>query len=138
MAARRRRQPGFVAGQLPTSQFLGPYLPAVIGAITCLAAVLGFLRVWTPAAAARRESDVHSRAPRENRRRELRWPRAGIVPIGVLVAVVMAWTGPWSPLPRYVPLKLSVAARGSLDAPVVVTFSWAPFVAGTATLTAWC
>ncbi len=27
---------GFIAGQLPTSQFLGPYLPAVIGALTCL------------------------------------------------------------------------------------------------------
>ena len=30
-----------------------------------------------------------------------------------------------------------MTAAGSLHAPVVVTFSWAPFVAGTATLTAW-
>jgi lactate permease len=129
---------GFVAGQLPTSQFLGPYLPAVIGAITCLAAVLGFLRVWTPAPLPAGSQTFTPELPVGNRRRELRLAfGAGIVPIGVLVAVVMAWTGPWSPLPRYVPLKLSVAARGSLDAPVVVTFSWAPFVAGTATLTAW-
>jgi lactate permease len=129
---------GFVAGQLPTSQFLGPYLPAVIGAITCLAALLGFLRVWTPAPLPAGSQAFTPELPVGNRRRERRLAfGAGILPIGVLVAVVMAWTGPWSPLPRYVPLKLSVAAQGSLGAPVVVTFSWAPFVAGTATLTAW-
>lgn len=59
------------------------------------------------------------------------------MPIGILVAVVMAWTGPWSPLPRLVALKVNVAAQGSLGTPVTIAFSWAPFAAGTATLTAW-
>ena len=127
---------GFVAGQLPTSQFLGPYLPAVIGALTCLGSLLLFLRVWTP-------QPLSVGGPSDyvvvrDRRHELILAiQAGLVPIGILVAVVVAWTGPWSPLPRFVPFKLSVAAQGSLGTPVAVTFSWAPFVAGTATLTAW-
>ena len=126
---------GFIAGQLPTSQFLGPYLPAVIGALTCLGSLLLFLRVWTP-----QPLPVGAPAdlPSGDRHRELILAiQAGLVPIAILVAVVVAWTGPWSPLPRFVPFKLSVVASGSLGTPVAVTFSWAPFVAGTATLTAW-
>lgn len=127
---------GFIAGQLPTSQFLGPYLPAVIGALTCLGSLLLFLRVWTPQPlpVGGPPADV----PVRDRHRELILAiQAGLVPIGILVAVVMVWTGPWSPLPRYVPVKVGVAAQGSLGTPVAVTFAWAPFVAGTATLTAW-
>ena len=129
---------GFVAGQYPTSQYLGPYLPAVIGALTCLTALLVFLRVWTPRPLPV-GGPVWTTAPSSgDRRRDLTLAvQAGLVPIGILVAVVVAWTGPWSPLPRYVPLKLSVAAQGSLGRLVTITFSWAPFVAGTATLTAW-
>ena len=127
---------GFIAGQLPTSQYLGPYLPAVIGALTCLASLLLFLRVWTPAPLP--VGGGPTDLPSGDRRHELMLAiQAGLVPIGILVAVVVAWTGPWSPLPRFVPFKLSVAAQGSLGTPVAVTFSWAPFVAGTATLTAW-
>jgi lactate permease len=129
---------GFIAGQLPTSQFLGPYLPAVIGSLTCLAALLGFLRVWQPQPVASGGAPIVVELPGGDRRHELSLARqAGLVPIGILVAVVVAWTGPWSPLPRYVPLKLSLVAEGSLGTPVTITFSWAPFVAGTATFTAW-
>lgn len=31
---------GFIAGQLPTSQFLGPYLPDILGSLVCFAALL--------------------------------------------------------------------------------------------------
>jgi lactate permease len=129
---------GFIAGQLPTSQFLGPYLPAVIGALTCLACLLGLLRVWTPPPLSSGRPAWADDVPTGNRRHELILAvQAGLVPIAILVAVVVAWTGPWSPLPRYVPFKLSVVAEGSLGTPVTIAFSWAPFVAGTATLTAW-
>jgi lactate permease len=60
-----------------------------------------------------------------------------LVPIGLLVAVVVAWTGPWSPLPRIVAFATSVTAQGSLGTPVKISFAWAPFVAGTAALIAW-
>jgi lactate permease len=163
---------GFIVGQLPTSQYFGPYLPAVVGALTCLAALRGLLRYWQPppvpgypsppgtsppetswtepfplpittaqATPARRWAAeppgalAASAVGRAGSR--LRAHRTGLMPIIILVAVVVVWTGPWSPLPRYVPVKLSVHAAGSLGAPVNVTFSWAPFVAGTATLTAW-
>ena len=40
---------GYIAGQLPTSVYLGPYLPDVIGAIVCFACLLVLLKVWRPA-----------------------------------------------------------------------------------------
>jgi lactate permease len=39
----------YVAGQYPTSQWLGPYLPDVIGALVCFGALLLLLRYWKPA-----------------------------------------------------------------------------------------
>ncbi|MDT7643444.1 MAG: lactate permease, partial [Pseudonocardiales bacterium] len=39
---------GFIAGQFPTSQFLGPYLPDVVGSLVCFAALLVFLKFWQP------------------------------------------------------------------------------------------
>ncbi len=38
----------YIVGQFPTSQFLGPYLPDVIGALVSFAAVLILLRFWRP------------------------------------------------------------------------------------------
>jgi lactate permease len=130
---------GFVIGMLPTAMFLGPYLPAVVGALTCLALLLGFLRVFwrrpvVLAAAGSRRPDRPADDPTARRARA---PRAGLAPIGILVAVVVAWTGPWSPLPRFVPYTAAVSAQGSLGTPVRVAFAWAPFVAGTAALVAW-
>src|SRR6202044_343734 len=40
---------GYVAGQLPTAIYLGPYLPDVIGAIICFACLLILLKFWHPA-----------------------------------------------------------------------------------------
>ena len=44
---------GYIAGQLPTSIYLGPYLPDVIGSIVCFACLLILLKVWRPAQHAR-------------------------------------------------------------------------------------
>src|SRR6266704_2863207 len=38
----------YIAGQLPVSQFLGPYLPDVAGALVCFAVLLVLLKVWQP------------------------------------------------------------------------------------------
>src|SRR6516164_8727924 len=38
----------YVAGQYPTSQWLGPYLPDVIGALVCFGALLLLLKYWKP------------------------------------------------------------------------------------------
>jgi lactate permease len=61
-----------------------------------------------------------------------------MVPFGILVAVVIAWTGPWSPLPGYAPFAPAVRAISSLDHKATsISFRWAPFIAGTAILVSW-
>jgi lactate permease len=138
----------YIAGQFPTSQFLGPYLPDVIGSLVCFGALLVFLRFWRPKvtrgfggdelepAVARRDGPGASHAP--ERGHSARDAVRGLVPFGILVAVVVAWTGPWSPLPSYVPFAPAVQAISSLDHKATSTaFKWAPFVAGTAILVSW-
>jgi len=39
----------YIAGQFPTSQWLGPYLPDIIGALVSFGALLLLLRYWRPA-----------------------------------------------------------------------------------------
>src|SRR5204862_5696373 len=39
----------YIVGQFPTSQWLGPYLPDIIGALVCFGALLLLLRYWRPA-----------------------------------------------------------------------------------------
>jgi lactate permease len=138
---------GYIAGQYPTSQFLGPYLPDVIGSLVCFAALLVFLRLWQPkeqlgfggvplGPAATRSGPGAAAAPSD--RVGAAAAVRGLVPFGILVAVVVAWTGPWSPLPGYAPFAPAVKAISSLDHKAAsVSFKWAPFVAGTAILVAW-
>jgi lactate permease len=136
----------YIAGQFPTSQYLGPYLPDIIGSLVCFGVLLLFLRVWRPKVTLgfggreleqpvpRREGPGASQAPVSGARAAVR----GLVPFGILVAVVVAWTGPWSPLPNYTPFAPAVQAISSLDGKMTSTsFKWAPFVAGTAILVSW-
>lgn len=137
---------GYVAGQFPTSQYLGPYLPDIIGSLVCFGVLLLFLRVWRPEttlgfggrelppAAAPHAGPGTARAPTKGTPAAVR----GLVPFGILVAVVVAWTGPWSPLPNFTPFAPAVQAISSLDHKATSTsFTWAPFVAGTAILVSW-
>ncbi|HEV7788149.1 MAG TPA: L-lactate permease [Pseudonocardia sp.] len=137
---------GFIAGQFPTSQFLGPYLPDVVGSLVCFAALLVFLKFWQPKvplgfggvpldpATTRTGPGAAEAGDRISTRAAVR----GLVPFGILVAVVVVWTGPWSPLPGYTPFAPAVKAISSLDYKITsVSFKWAPFVAGTAILVAW-
>jgi lactate permease len=136
----------YVAGQYPTSQYLGPYLPDVIGSLVCFAALLVFLRFWKPSAPmgfggrdlTPDELARHSGGPGAMRTAERRAAVRGLVPFGILVVVVVAWTGPWSPLPGYTPFAPAVKAISSLDMTASSTsFKWAPFIAGTAILVSW-
>jgi len=137
---------GYIAGQFPIAEFVGPYLPDIIGSLVCFAALLGLLRLWrpktvlgfggrelTPAEAAAAAAEADDQGPI----RGLRIVRA-LVPFVILVGVVVAWTGPWSPLPGYVPFEPKVTATGSLaGAAVESSWKFAPFVAGTAILASW-
>ncbi|MGH3632098.1 MAG: L-lactate permease, partial [Sciscionella sp.] len=65
-------------------------------------------------------------------------PMRGLLPFLILIVVVVAWTGPWSVLPKYVPFKPTVTAMSSLTHEAVATeWKFAPFVAGTAILVCW-
>jgi lactate permease len=133
---------GYIAGQLPTSVYLGPYLPDVIGAIVCFACLLALLKIWRPArtlgyggvpitAAQEAQAEGHGLTPGE--------VFQGWLPILVLIAIVVAWTGPWSKLPGIVALHLQVNAASSIapGATIAAIFNWTPFVGGTAILASW-
>src|SRR5579872_4289502 len=108
---------GYIAGQLPTSVYLGPYLPDVIGAIICFACLLVLLKFWRPAqtlgyggvpvsAAQEAQAEGHGLSAGE--------VFQGWLPIIVLIVVVVAWTGPWSKLPGIVALHYQVDAASSI------------------------
>ncbi|MBV9583600.1 MAG: L-lactate permease [Alphaproteobacteria bacterium] len=134
---------GYIAGQLPVAVFLGPFLPDVIGAIICFAALLALLRVWRP-----RNMLGYGGRPltseeiaRANTGHGL--PTGQILqawmPFAVLVIVVVLWTGPWSPLPKISLFAISERA-GSAVAPgnvVTAVFNFAPFVGGSAIFASW-
>lgn len=144
----------YIAGQYPTSQFLGPYLPDVIGSLVCFGALLLLLRVWRPKTVLGYGGvEITPGVGREPRGRlrpvgggstpEPR-PMTGrevfmaLLPFLVLVLVVVAWTGPWSGLPKIVGFKAAVPYVSSISHKAGSSaFTWTPFVAGTAILASW-
>ena len=137
---------GYIAGQYPVAVHLGPYLPDVAGAIVCFAALLLLLKVWQPKsvlgyggvpvdAAAARQTQGHGLSPGEVMQA---W-----MPFVVLLVVVAAWTGPWSPLPKVSWFKTSEVACSALAATcpekgnVTAVFNFAPYIGGSAILVSW-
>jgi lactate permease len=132
---------GYIAGQLPVGTYLGPYLPDVAGSIVCFICILALLKVWRPArvlayggnpvAGASSTSSSHGLSGGDMVQAWL--------PIGVLVAVVVAWTGPWSKLPGIVMVQFQVTAASSISAgaKIAAVFKWTPFVGGSAILVSW-
>jgi lactate permease len=159
---------GYIVGQFPVSQTIGPYLPDIIGSLTAFAAILLLVKVWHPREimgfggqvlgaweagrgrplVAGGASDREVREPREaseaeRLRREGGRISAGeafkaVLPFVILVGVVVAWTGPWSPLPDIKPATFAVSATSSLTHKAVsAKFEWTPFIAGTSILASW-
>jgi lactate permease len=132
---------GYIAGQLPVGVFLGPYLPDVAGSIVCFICVLLLLRVWQPAQVLGYGGKPATVTPSSQKDHGLSGGdiAQAWMPIAVLVAVVVAWTGPWSKLPSIVVVQLSVAAASSITegAKIAATFKWTPFVGGSAILASW-
>ncbi|HEX6489475.1 MAG TPA: L-lactate permease, partial [Candidatus Dormibacteraeota bacterium] len=143
----------YIAGQYPTSQFLGPYLPDIVGSLVCFGALLLLLRVWRPRTTLGYGGVVLSEAAPPAGRRLVSGgatppapaaPMSGgqvfqaLLPFLVLVVVVVLWTGPWSTLPKVIGFKAGVSAISSLTGkPVSTAFMWTPFIAGTAILASW-
>jgi len=133
---------GYIAGQLPTAVYLGPFLPDVIGAIVCFAALLILLKIWRPAQTlgyGGTAVTTTQEAQAEGHGMTAGEVFQGWLPIIILVAIVVAWTGPWSKLPSIIGLHLQVGATSGLpgNAAINAIFNWTPFVAGTAILVSW-
>jgi lactate permease len=135
---------GYIAGQFPVAVYLGPFLPDIAGSIVCFAALLILLKFWQPKTVLgyggvpvpkARESRFGSSKDRlKTQEIFVAW-----LPFLVLLVIVVVWTGPWSFLPKYVPLKLSVDAASSIlpETKVSAAFTWAPFSGGTAIMASW-
>jgi lactate permease len=138
---------GYIAGQYPVAVHLGPYLPDISGAIVCFLALLVLLKVWQPKTVLgyggvpvdpveARKTQGHGLSPGEVAQA---W-----MPFLVLLVVVAAWTGPWSPLPKVTWFTAqavgcpAVAATCDPARPgVTAVFKFAPYIGGTAILAAW-
>src|SRR6266566_57662 len=150
----------YIAGQLPVSQFLGPYLPDIVGALVSFGALLLLLKVWRPktvlgyGGVALSEEDLRTeraaRIPLSEEDQSVesaagiggstsgRSIFAALLPFLILIVVVVLWTGPWSQLPKISLGSVQVKAISSISHKVTsVSFSFTPFIAGTAILTSW-
>ena len=132
----------YILGQYPTSQWLGPYLPDIIGAVVSFACILVLLRLWRP-----RETlgfggvPIHAGGSVDTPPAETvttQEAARGLVPFLILIAVVVAATGPWSHLSNYNFVKPEVDAVSSLSGKAAsVSWAFAPAIAGTWILVSW-
>jgi lactate permease len=143
----------YILGQFPVSQFLGPYLPDVAGALVCFGALLLLLRFWKPRTVlgyggvelsedeqlARASASIsQSESGEASGARPPIW--AAFLPFLILILVVVAWTGPWSQLPKitWSTLSFKVLAISSISGKSTnVAFSYAPFIGGTSIWASW-
>lgn len=131
----------YIAGQYPVSQYLGPYLPDITGAVFCFVSLLVLLRFWRPKEtlgyggvpineAAGGMSNEHGLSSQQ--------VLASWMPFFILIAVVVLWTGPWSSLPGLTLFSFSIPAASSLTHETIhSTFSFKPFIGGTSILASW-
>lgn len=145
---------GYIAGQFPVAEWVGPYLPDITGAIVSFGAIFLLLKYWRPkeilgfgghvlTAAQIAEYQSHTLAGGDDPH-ALPGPATGrrlaraMVPYAILVVVVVAWTGPWSPLPKHVVFAPAIHFVGSLSHDVgKAAWAFAPGTGGTAILASW-
>jgi lactate permease len=137
----------YIAGQFPVSQF-NPYLPDIIGALVCFAALLVLLKFWRPKVTLGyggvpvEELDTQVgdevTAARQGPKMSASEALRAIFPFLILVVIVIAWTGPWSSLTDVVWFAGVTNAISSLShQPVPAEFDFKPWIAGTAILVSW-
>ncbi|HEY7197242.1 MAG TPA: L-lactate permease [Gaiellaceae bacterium] len=152
---------GYIAGQYPIAEFVGPYLPDVVGSVTAFATVFILIRFWRPSetlafggvpvegpapGAGVTPPPVTTPVPTSGGIRDAIY---GLTPIAILVAVVVAWTGPWSShypphsfwngetVTSYTQFTATVTGTTAGGDETSAAFGWNPFVAGTAIFFSW-
>lgn len=137
----------YILGQYPTSQYLGPYLPDIIGALVSFGCLLLLLKVWRPKTmlgyggvpiAEGTTPVVAEIAPEAGGERRKHTIFEAFLPFLILVVVVVLWTGPWSQLPKIGLFKYTLPALSSISGKSTsVLYTFTPFIAGTAILVSW-
>jgi lactate permease len=132
----------YIAGQWPVAVFLGPYLPDITGALTSFWILFAFTKVWRPKTIRGFGGVPIDQGPRQLHAGEPPTSFSMVLrawsPYLVIIAVVVAWTGPWSTLPSYSLVRLSVPAISSVtNEATSSTFNLNPLSGGTAILASW-
>jgi L-lactate transport len=137
----------YILGQFPVSQFLGPYLPDIIGALVAFGALLLLLRVWRPktvlgyGGVELSEEDQRAQAAVGIGDATSKYSVfASLLPFLILIVVVVLWTGPWSSLPKITIAGASfvLKAISSISGKTTsVSYAFTPFIGGTAILVSW-
>ncbi len=103
----------YVLGQWPVAHFLGPYLPDLSGALVSFWVLFIFVKIWRPKTirgfggkplAPATVSELDATEMGSVKQAFDAW-----IPFLVLILVVVGWTGPWSHLPSFSLVKMSVA-----------------------------
>ncbi len=129
----------YIAGQWPVAHYLGPYLPDLSGALVSFWVLFGFVKVWRPKVVRGFGGAPLELVPHD--------PEAPVsvgaalsvwLPYIVLIAVVVAWTGPWSHLPSISLFHVSETAHSSVTQKTVAsTFNFNPLGGGTSIFASW-
>ncbi|HCI82300.1 MAG TPA: L-lactate permease [Ktedonobacter sp.] len=135
----------YIAGQFPTSQFLGPYLPDIVGALVTFGALLLLLRFWRPKTVlgyggvelSMQEQELQATANTTEAASQ-HTIFSALLPFLILIIVVVLWTGPWSPLPKVSLFSFKAAAVSSISHKnISVSYPFTPFISGTSILVSW-
>lgn len=133
----------YILGQWPVAHFLGPYLPDLSGSLVSFWVLFGFVKIWKPKTI-RGFGGVPVMAPLPRAAGtltpEMELPSAwrAWMPYIVLIAVVVAWTGPWSHLPALTLYKAQVGAISSVShKPIFSMFNFNPLSGGTSIFASW-
>jgi lactate permease len=138
---------GYIAGQYPVAVYLGPYLPDVTGSIVCFIALLVLLKFWQPKKVLGYGGvPVDPAVAKLTQGHGLKFGEVAQawMPFAVLLIVVAAWTGPWSPLPKItwfsakaVACSATAVACTAAKNDVSAVFRFAPYIGGSAILASW-
>jgi lactate permease len=132
----------YILGQWPVAHFLGPYLPDLSGALVSFWVLFIFVKIWRPKTIRGFGGKPLALSPASEANAlemgSVRQAFSSWMPFLVLILVVVGWTGPWSHLPGFSLMKLTVQAISSVTHTAISsTFNFAPLGGGTSTLASW-
>ncbi len=130
----------YILGQWPVAHFLGPYLPDLSGALVSFWILFFFVKVWRPKTI-RAFGGLPAVSGASGAAADEVAPGGGFLawlPYIILIAVVVAWTGPWSHLPKLSLFKAQVQAVSSVSHKTIASaFNFNPLSGGTSIFASW-